>query len=104
MDIEDALNWLNELGMWAQLGVGVIATLLSIFVASIIMKKFVLDIVKMTSFEWDDQLYRPVSNRLYIFIAVVGTQLTLFWVVGMEHDYNVTLDPYFQATFLKLTI
>ena len=87
----------------AQWSVGAGLTLLSLLIVRFLMKKVILDFVKATSFKWDDALYRPVTQRLYAFIFFVGTQLTMLWVLGQEHDLNEALDPVFSAIYILLT-
>ena len=88
---------------WMQWSTGILLTLISISIIHYLMKKVVLDFVKATSFDWDDQLYRPVTQRLYGFIAFAGLQLTMLWVMGEEDDLNVALDPVFQAIYILLS-
>lgn len=100
--IDDAIGQLNGLDSWAQWGVGLIATLLTLAIVRLVMKKVVLDIVKKTAFEWDDKLYRPVTKRLYLFILFAGTNLTMNWV--MEGDSLVeSFNPFFQAVYILLS-
>ena len=80
--IDDALDWLNELDTWAQWVVGLTATLLVLGIFRLILKKVVLDFVKKTPFDWDDKLYKPVSKRGYLFISILGVQTTMKWVHG----------------------
>ena len=100
--IDGAIGQLNGLDSWAQWGVGLIATLLTLAIVRLVMKKVVLDIVKKTAFEWDDKLYRPVTKRLYLFILFAGTNLTMNWV--MEGDSLVeSFNPFFQAVYILLS-
>ena len=61
--IDDAINWLNDLDIWAQWCVGATATLLVLGLFRLILKSVILDFVKRTPFEWDDKLYKPVSKE-----------------------------------------
>ncbi len=88
---------------WMQWSTGILLTLISVTIVQYLMKKVVLDFVKATSFDWDDQLYRPVTQRLYGFIVFAGLQLTMLWVMGEEDDLNVALDPVFQAIYILLS-
>ena len=95
--IDDAIDQSNGLDSWAQWGVGLVATLLTLSIVRLLMKKVVLDIVKKTAFDWDDKLYSPVNKRVYIFILFAGVNLTMNWV--MEGDSLVdSFNPFFQAT------
>ena len=100
--IDDAIDQLNGLDSWAQWGVGLVATLLTLSIVRLLMKKVVLDIVKKTAFDWDDKLYSPVTKRIYIFILFAGVNLTMNWV--MEGDSLVdSFNPFFQATYILLS-
>ena len=100
--IDDAIDQLNGLDSWAQWGVGLVATLLTLSIVRLFMKKVVLDIVKKTAFDWDDKLYSPVTKRVYIFILFAGVNLTMNWV--MEGDSLVdSFNPFFQAIYILLS-
>ena len=100
--IDDAIDQLNGLDSWAQWGVGLVATLLTLSIVRLLMKKVILDIVKKTAFDWDDKLYSPVTKRIYIFILFAGVNLTMNWV--MEGDSLVdSFNPFFQATYILLS-
>jgi len=101
--IDDAIDQLNQLDSWAQWGVGIFATLLTLSIVRLLMKKVVLDIVRKTTFDWDDKLYAPVTKRMYLFIAFSGTQLTMKWVLGDGDSLVETLDPVFQAVYILLS-
>ena len=101
--IDDLIDQANGLDTWAQYALGFGLTVLSLLVVRFLMKKVILDFVKATSFKWDDALYRPVTQRLYLFILFVGVQLTLLWIRGEEEDLNVALDPLFSAAYILLT-
>ena len=100
--IDDAIDQLNGLDTWAQWGVGLVATLLTLTIVRLLLKKVVLDIVKKTAFDWDDKLYSPVTKRIYVFILFAGINLTMNWV--MEGDSLVdSFNPFFQATYILLS-
>ncbi|MGB1233387.1 MAG: hypothetical protein ACPHF0_04370, partial [Poseidonia sp.] len=101
--IDDLIDQANGLDTWAQYALGLGLTVLSLLIVRFLMKKVILDFVKATSFKWDDALYRPVTQRLYSFILLVGVQLTLLWIRGDEEDLNVALDPLFSAAYILLT-
>ena len=101
--LDDITDEANALDTWAQWSLGAGLTLFTLLFVRFLMKKVILDFVKATSFKWDDQLYRPVTQRLYSFIFFVGTQLTMLWVMGREHELNEALDPVFSAIYILLT-
>lgn len=101
--IGDAVDWLNELDTWAQWVVGLTVTLLVLGIFRLILKKVVLDFVKKTPFDWDDKLYKPVSKRGYIFISILGVQITMKWVHGEGFSLVQSLDPFFQASYILLS-
>ena len=101
--LDDIIDQANALDTWAQWSLGAGLTLFTLLFVRFLMKKVILDFVKATSFKWDDQLYRPVTQRLYSFIFFVGTQLTMLWVMGREHELNEALDPVFSAIYILLT-
>ena len=101
--VDEIINEANAMDSWMQWSTGILLTLISISIIHYLMKKVVLDFVKATSFDWDDQLYRPVTQRLYGFIVFAGLQLTMLWVMGEEDDLNVALDPVFQAIYIILS-
>ena len=101
--IGDAIDSLNELDTWAQWVVGITATLLVLGIFRLILKKVVLDFVKKTPFDWDDKLYKPVSKRGYIFISILGVQITMKWVHGEGFSLVQSLEPFFQASYILLS-
>ena len=101
--VDEVIDEVNALDAWAQWSFGAGLTLLTLLIVRFLMKKVILDFVKATKFTWDDQLYRPVTQRLYSFIFFVGTQLTMLWVMGREHELNEALDPVFSAIYILLT-
>jgi len=101
--IDTIISEANAMDTWMQWVAGLVLTLFSITIVRFLMKKIVLDFVKATSFDWDDQLYRPVTQRLYSFIFFAGLQLTMLWVMGKEDELNVALDPVFQSTYIILS-
>ena len=101
--VDDVIDRANNLDLWAQYALGLGLTLLSLAIVRFLMRKIILDFVKATTATWDDQLYRPVTQRLYSFLVLVGVQLTLLWVRGEEEDLNVALDPLFSAAYILLT-
>ena len=101
--IDDVIDQLNGLGSWAQWGVGIIATLLTIIIVRLLMKKVILDIVKKTAFDWDDKLYSPVTKRVYLFILFAGTNLTMKWVLGEGDSLVDSFNPFFMATYIFLS-
>ena len=100
--IDDAIDQLNQLDSWAQWAVGVFATLLTLTIVRLLMKKVVLDIVRKTTFDWDDKLYAPVTKRMYIFILFTGAQLTMSWVLGESDSLVKTVHPIFQSVYIIL--
>ena len=81
--LDDLIDQANGLDTWAQYALGLGLTALSLLIVRFLMKSVILDFVKATSFKWDDALYRPVTQRLYTFIFLVGVQLTLLWNKGV---------------------
>ena len=101
--IDDVTERLNDLEPWAQWGFGIVATLFTLGIARLLMRKVVLNFVKRTSFDWDDKLYAPVSKRFYLFIVFLGTQLTMTWVLGEGDSFVVSVEPFFEAIYIILT-
>ena len=48
--IEDAINTINELNVWAKWGIGALLTLIALAFTRLILRKVVLDFVKKTKF------------------------------------------------------
>ncbi len=101
--LDDIIEQANGLDLWAQYTLGLGLTVVALAIVRFLMKKVILDFVKATTFTWDDHLYKPVTQRLYTFILLVGIQLTLLWIRGEEEDLNVALDPLFSAAYILLT-
>ena len=101
--VDDIIEQANGLDVWAQYVLGLGLTFVSLAIVHFLMKKIILDFVKATTFTWDDYLYRPVSQRLYLFVLLVGIQLTLLWIRGEVEDLNVALEPLFSASYILLT-
>ena len=101
--LDDIIEQANGLDLWAQYTLGLGLTVVALAIVRFLMKKVILDFVKSTTFTLDDHLYKPVTQRLYTFILLVGIQLTLLWIRGEEEDLNVALDPLFSAAYILLT-
>ena len=101
--VDDIIEQANGLDVWAQYALGLGLTVVALGIIHFLMKKVILDFVKATAFTWDDHLYKPVTQRLYTFILLVGIQLTLLWIRGDEEELNVALDPLFSAAYILLT-
>ena len=101
--IEDALDKINELNVWAKWGIGLALTLVALVVARLIMKKVVLDFVKKTKVEWDDKLFVPVSKRVYFFVFTAGFHLSMYWIMGEDSDFAFTFIPLIQAIYIILS-
>ena len=101
--IEDALETINDLNIWAKWGIGLGLTLIALGLARLVLKKVVLDVVKQTQFEWDDKLFAPVSKRVYFFVSVAGFHLSMNWIMGEDSDFAFTFIPLIQAIYIILS-
>jgi len=101
--VEQAIDWLNELDPWAQWGVGIVSTFMALGIVRLFMKKVVLKFVKKTEAKWDDMLYSPVSTRAYLFTCSIGIQLTMNWVMGVEDSFVKSFTPVFEATYIIIS-
>ena len=101
--VEQAIDWLNELDPWAQWGVGIVSTFMALGIVRLFMKKVVLKFVRMTEVKWDDLLYAPVSTRAYLFTFAIGIQLTMNWVMGVEDSFVKSFTPIFEATYIIIS-
>ena len=101
--IEDALETINDLNVWAKWGIGFGLTLIALAFARLVLKKVVLDVVKQTQFEWDDKLFAPVSKRVYFFVSVAGFHLSMNWIMGEDSDFAFTFIPLIQAIYIILS-
>ena len=101
--IEDALETINDLNVWAKWGIGLVLTLIALGLARLVLKKVVLDVVKQTQFEWDDKLFAPVSKRVYFFVSVAGFHLSMNWIMGEDSDFAFTFIPLIQAIYIILS-
>ena len=101
--MDDLIDQLNGLDAWAQWVVGLFLTLLTWASVRLAMRKIVLDFVRQTSIDWDDQLYTTVTKRLYLFILIVGVNMTMVWVIGKDDSFVKSITPFIQATYILLT-
>ena len=101
--IEDALDTINDLNVWAKWGIGLGLTLIALGFARLVLKKVVIDVVKQTQFEWDDKLFSPVSKRVYFFVSVAGFHLSMNWIMGEDSDFAFTFIPLIQAIYIILS-
>ena len=101
--IDDAINTINELNVWAKWGIGAFLTLVALGFMRLILKKVVLDFVKKTKFDWDDKLFAPVSKRIYFFVITAGFHLSMNWIVGNDSDFAFTFLPLIQAIYIILS-
>ena len=102
--INEAVDKLNGLDVWAQWAFGIVATLLTLSIVRLLMVKILLDFVKRTSFDWDDKLYSPITKRIYIFILITGLLLTMTWIMGEDDSFVISINPIFQATYILLSV
>ena len=100
---DDLLDWVNGLDTWTQWAVGLSLTILTWASIRLVMRKVVLDFVRQTSIDWDDQLYSTVTKRLYVFILIVGVNMTMVWVIGKDDSFVKSITPFIQATYILLT-
>ncbi len=101
--IENALETINELNVWAKWGIGLALTLMALGIARLVLKKVVLDVVKTTQFDWDDKLFAPVSKRVYFFVSVAGFHLSMNWIMGDDSDFAFTFLPLIQSIYIILS-
>ena len=101
--INEAVDKLNGLDIWAQWVFGIVVTLLILSIVRLLMVKILLDFVKRTSFDWDDKLYFPITKRIYIFILITGLLLTMTWIMGEDDSFVISINPVFQAIFILLS-
>ena len=101
--INEAVDKLNGLDIWAQWVFGIVVTLLILSIVRLLMVKILLDFVKRTSFDWDDKLYSPITKRIYIFILITGLLLTMTWIMGEDDSFVISVNPVFQAIFILLS-
>ena len=101
--INEAVDKLNGLDIWAQWVFGIVVTLLILSIVRLLMVKILLDFVKRTSFDWDDKLYSPITKRIYIFILITGLLLTMTWIMGEDDSFVISINPVFQAIFILLS-
>ena len=101
--MDDLIDQLNGLDAWVQWVVGLFLTLLTWASVRLAMRKIVLDFVRQTSIDWDDQLYTTVTKRLYLFILIVGVNMTMVWIIGKDDTFIKSITPFIQATYILLT-
>ena len=101
--VEQAIDWLNGLDPWAQWIFGLVSTFMALGIVRLFMKKVVLDFVKKTEVKWDDMLYPPLSKRTYIFTFLIGIQLTMNWIMGVEDNLVKSFTPFFEATYIIIS-
>jgi len=101
--VGQAIDWLNELEPWAQWIVGIVSTFMALGIVRLFLKKVILDFVKKTEVKWDDMLYSPLSQRTYIFTFLLGIQLTMNWIMGVEDDFVKSFTPLFEATYIIIS-
>lgn len=104
------LENLDELPFIAQAAVSVLVFALALLVTRVIVLRTFLRIVRSTEAEWDDMLYRPVSNRLYILVSVGVIQYILSFIdLGesvMEQEAQIFSAIYILlgASFLSVSV
>ena len=101
--IDDVIDKINELNLWAKWGVGLGLTLFALIFVRLILKKVILDFVKKTKFEWDDRLFGPVSKRVYFFVCIAGFHLSMNWIMGEDSDFAYTFMPLIQSIYILLS-
>ena len=102
--VQETLDTINELNIWAKWGIGVTLTLIALGITRLVLKKVILDVVKQTKFDWDDKLFAPVSKRVYFFVSVAGFHLSMNWIMGEDSDFAFTFVPLIQAIYIILSV
>ncbi|MBJ63244.1 MAG: hypothetical protein CMB55_00400 [Euryarchaeota archaeon] len=102
--VQETLDTINELNIWAKWGIGVTLTLIALGITRLVLKKVILDVVKQTKFDWDDKLFAPVSKRVYFFVSVAGFHLSMNWIMGEDSDFAFTFIPLIQAIYIILSV
>ncbi|MAE78228.1 MAG: hypothetical protein CL967_00410 [Euryarchaeota archaeon] len=101
--VQEYLDQIESLGTLAK--VGICFALLGVVLLS--CKYFVLrpfgNLVTRSKAKWDDALLAPLSNRLYFFVTVAGTQLSLLWVLEQNTEFNESLFPLFSVIYILTT-
>ena len=104
------LENIDELPFIAQAAVSVLVFALALLVTRVIVLRTFLRIVRSTEAEWDDMLYRPVSNRLYILVSVGVIQYILSFIdlgeSAMEQETQIFSAIYILlgASFLSVSV
>ncbi|MEC8979089.1 MAG: mechanosensitive ion channel family protein [Candidatus Thermoplasmatota archaeon] len=102
VDLPGFMDDLDVLNDWAKLGISIGLVLLAVIFTRYAIVRPWLRIVTMTKVEWDDQLHRPISKRLYTFVMIGGLNISLNWVYGKDGDLMISLTPFFSAAYIIL--
>ncbi len=96
------LSQLEDLGVFPKIGICIVLVTFSIFFSKYAVIRPWFKLVKKTKNEWDDMLVVPISNRLYSFVLVGGTNLSVVWI-DTQNSVLETLMPFFSAIYIIIS-
>ncbi|MAT49074.1 MAG: hypothetical protein CMA27_04510 [Euryarchaeota archaeon] len=102
MEVESMLSQLEDLGVFPKIGICIVLVTFSIFFSKYAVIRPWFKLVKKTKNEWDDMLVVPISNRLYSFVLVGGTNLSVVWI-DTQNSVLETLMPFFSAIYIIIS-
>ena len=90
-------------GIFAQIAFCAGLTLIALMAAKFAIVRPWHKLVTSTEAEWDDLIFASFKSRLYFFVILGCTHLSMSWINGPDSELIVTLTPFFSVTYIILT-
>jgi small-conductance mechanosensitive channel len=101
--IDSLIGNVESQGIFAQIAFCAGLTLIALMAAKFTIVRPWHKLVTSTEAEWDDLIFASFKSRLYFFVILGCTHLSMSWINGPDSELIVTLTPFFSVTYIILT-
>ncbi|HIA39812.1 MAG TPA: mechanosensitive ion channel family protein [Candidatus Poseidoniales archaeon] len=101
--IDSLIGSVESQGIFAQIAFCAGLTLIALMAAKFTIVRPWHKLVTSTEAEWDDLIFASFKSRLYFFVILGCTHLSMRWINGPDSELIVTLTPFFSVTYIILT-
>jgi small-conductance mechanosensitive channel len=101
--IDSLIGSVESQGIFAQIAFCAGLTLIALMAAKFAIVRPWHKLVTSTEAKWDDLIFASFKSRLYFFVILGCTHLSMRWINGPDSELIVTLTPFFSVTYIILT-
>ena len=101
--IDSLIRSVESQGIFAQIAFCAGLTLVALVATKFAIIRPWHKLVLSTEAEWDDLIFGSFKSRLYFFVILGCTHLSMRWINGPDSELIVTLTPFFSVTYIILT-